>query len=380
MRGSMTERKPGVWLLRVSTGAYTAKGSAVQKSRTFHGGRREAETELGRFVSEVVAEREFNKGHGVTVTALLDRWLAHVAAERTPQTLHSYRLKIEGRLKPVLGPVRLDRLTAAQIDRAMADWSAEGLSPATVRQLYAILGAALHQAHRWGWVAEIATRRASPPSVRRKPGGVPTPDQLRALIVRAEQVADGGVLAAAIALAAATGCRRGELCALRWSDIDLVSGTVTVARSLGWVNGELTEGETKTHQVRRLAVDEFGLSIVRARMAAQRTTAALAGVALDGDPYLLSRSARGALPCLPDGLTHGFGRVARALGMPYHFHQLRHWAATTALSEGHDVRTVAGRLGHADASTTLRVYAHVVEARDQELAGTLGRALRQKAP
>lgn len=376
MKGSMYERQPGVWLLRVYTGRRDLRGNPVQRAKTVRGGKRDAETALAKFVTEVQKDQREVDGHGVTVEKLLDRWLKHSERQRTPQTIHGYRLKIDGRLKPALGKVKVDKLRAHHIDDAMAEWDRLGLSPATIRQLYAILAAALHQAHKWGWVDEVVTKKATPPPVRREPGKVPTPEQLRAFIETAEHQRDGGVLAAAITLAAATGCRRGELCALRWSHVDLATGTVTVGRSLGYVNGKgVVEGGTKTHQVRRLALDEFGVAVVRARMDDQRQVAAAAEVDLAADPFLLSRSARGDLPCLPDGLTHGFARVAEKLGVDFHFHQLRHWAATTALAAGHDVRTVAGRLGHADASTTLRVYAHVLEARDRDVAGELGRAL-----
>jgi len=381
LRGSLKERSPGVWLLRVYTGQRDPKGNPVQKARTFRGGKRAAEQELARFVTEIAEGRLEDAGVGMTVGALLDRWLKHSERERTPQTIHGHRKKIEHRIKPALGKHRLDKLRASHIDRAMADWLEEGLSPAYVRQLYAILAAALHQAHKWGWVKEIESKKATPPSVHLDPGTVPSPEQLRALIGEAEHRRDGGVLAAAITLAAVTGCRRGELCALRWSNIDLGTGIVTVGRSLGYVNGKgVVQGLTKTHLLRRLTLDEFGLAVVQARIEAQRKAAANAEVELAPDPFLLSRVANGSKPCLPDGLTHGFARVAAKLGMDFHFHQLRHWMATTALAAGHDVRTVAGRLGHADASTTLRVYAHVLEARDRDVAGELGRALAPSAP
>jgi integrase len=99
------------------------------------------------------------------------------------------------------------------------------------------------------------------------------------------------------------------------------------------------------------------------------------GVQLSADPFLLSRSADGSEPCLPDGLTHQYQRLANGLGLATHFHELRHFAATTAIAGGADVRTVAGRLGQAHPSVTLRVYAHALEARDRDLAGMLGRAV-----
>jgi integrase len=99
------------------------------------------------------------------------------------------------------------------------------------------------------------------------------------------------------------------------------------------------------------------------------------GVAMVADPFVLSRSGDGSTPCLPDGITGGYSRVANRLGIKSHFHELRHFAATAAIAGGMDVRTVAGRLGHADRSVTLRVYAHAMEQRDRELAGLLGSAV-----
>jgi integrase len=112
--------------------------------------------------------------------------------------------------------------------------------------------------------------------------------------------------------------------------------------------------------------------------------AADAGTRLVADPWLLSRRANGAEPCLPDGLTNGFERLCRTAGLVdvdpadpektrhrYHLHDLRHFAATQALAGNIDPPTVAGRLGHADASITMRIYGHVVEARDQAAAELL---------
>lgn len=93
------------------------------------------------------------------------------------------------------------------------------------------------------------------------------------------------------------------------------------------------------------------------------------------DPYILSRSADGSSPCMPDDLTHAYRRVAQSLGLGGHFHELRHFAATVAIASGGDVRTVAGRLGHADPSVTLRVYSDALEERDRALAGVLGQTV-----
>ena len=172
-----------------------------------------------------------------------------------------------------------------------------------------------------------------------------------------------------------TGARRGELCALRWSDVDWERRLLRIARSLTVIRHAVSEGPTKAHQVRQVAIDDVTGAFLLVRRGQQESYAAQVGVRLCADPYLLSRSADGSGPCLPDGLSHGYERLAKRLGVGGHLRELRHFAATTAIAAGTDVRTVAGRLGHADPSVTLRVYAHVLEARDRELAGVLGSAV-----
>jgi len=150
---------------------------------------------------------------------------------------------------------------------------------------------------------------------------------------------------------------------------------MSIARSLTVVDKIATEGPTKTHQRRSIAIDAALDAFLTKRRADQEAYADAVGLSLVADPFILSRSADGSAPCLPDGLSAGYQRRARALGLTTHFHELRHFAATTAIGAGTDVRTVAGRLGHADPSITLRVYAHALEARDRELASLLGSAV-----
>jgi hypothetical protein len=88
-------------------------------------------------------------------------------------------------------------------------------------------------------------------------------------------------------------------------------------------------------------------------MGDQSAFAETVGVKLVADGYVLSRSADGSVACLPHGLTNAFTRITRRTGISTHFHALRHFSATTAIAAGMDVRTVAGRLGHADPSVTV---------------------------
>lgn len=155
-------------------------------------------------------------------------------------------------------------------------------------------------------------------------------------------------------------------------DVNWVRRLLTIARSLTVIDGVATEGPTKTHQRRGVALDDAMQTLLRKRRADQEAYARQVGVDLVADPFVLSSSANGGQPYQPDTLTDYYKRAAKRLGITTHFHELRHFAATTAIAGGADVRTVAGRLGHADASVTLRVYAHALEARNRELASFLG--------
>ena len=371
MRGTLTERTPGHWRLRVYIGR-DAEGRPLQAVKTVTGGKREAEAALRKFITEV--EHSRSPQRSMTVTALLERWLDHITPTRRPSTIDRYRRKIDKAINPALGIVRLDRLTAEHLDRQYRAWLDGGLSPSTVHVYHAILSASLRQAVKWGWLDRSPAQQASPPAQARSQSRSVSPEHLKRLMVAAEE--DDPTLATAVALAALTGARRGELCALRWSDVDLVEGILTVSRSYTPVNGQRIEGPTKTHQARRLALDIVAVDILSRRWKFQQWYADQVEVALDADPYILSREPTGADPGHPDYLSHAFARLNKRLGLDYHLHELRHFSATTAIAGGADIRTVASRLGHADPSVTLRIYAHAIEARDREVAAILGEALR----
>jgi integrase len=391
----MRERSPGHWELRAFAGPDPVTGKPRQATRTFVGGERAAAKELSALVTEV--ENGKFKRTSATVGQLLDKWLEMGEQSQRPRTLYENRRKIEARIRPTLGDVRLDKLEPDVLDAAYKKWLDDGLSPATVHKYHSILSAACQRAVKWGWIDRSPTERATPPSVIRKEMVVPTPEQLSTLVREAE--ADDPVLASAIALAALTGCRRGELIALRWSDIDLDAGILRIAKSLTVARGEKHEGPTKTHQGRTLALDSIGVEVLRRRWSYIEELAAEAESPLIDDPYVLSYNANGALPANPDTLTHRFhalcvrmekpaltrlrkkkrkaarSELAPADRWPFRFHDLRHFSVTTLIAAGVDIRTVAERHGHARATMTLDRYAHALPERDREAAGVLGSAL-----
>jgi integrase len=383
----------GTWRLRAYVGRDPVTDSPIQEQETFHGTEARARKALAALVTRVES-RKFDRTR-VTVGQMLDRWLAHVegVGKARPKTAYEYGRKIERRLKPAFGATRLDRLEPDVIDAYYRQWLADGLSPSTVRAYHAILSAACHQAVKWGWLDRSPLDRVTAPTPRTHEMKVPTPKQLGVLIRTAEKT--DPVLATAIALAALSGARRGELAGLRWSDVDLVAGTMRISKSLVVVDGEAVVGETKGRQARYIALDDTAVEILRERWAYMVELSERAESPLVDDPYVLSYMAHGGRPAGPDTLTHGFASVCRTLEAParkraketgvkvkdselwpYRFHDLRHFSVTTLIANGVDVKTVADRHGHAQAAMTLNRYAHALPERDRVAAGVLGRALR----
>jgi len=221
--------------------------------------------------------------------------------------------------------------------------------------------------------------RASPPSSRGREIHPPTRQELRQLLE--ECGGHHGDLGNLIFVAATTGARRGELCGLRWSDIDLDAATMTIARSISDAGSHVEVKDTKTHRARRIALDRATCDVLRAHRRGVEERAALAGVTLRTDAYVWSQDLDAATPYRPDRVTGAFRALRDRLDLPHvTFHSLRHFTATTLAASGVSIRTIAGRLGHANPGITLRTYAHFLAAADREAADALGVALADLRP
>jgi integrase len=239
-----------------------------------------------------------------------------------------------------------------------------GLNPLTVRKSHAILSAAFNQAVKWGWVDRNPVLRTTPPSVRVREIQPPTPGELRRLLDAC--VRDHAELGSLIYVAATTGARRGELCGLRWTDVDLDVATMSVARSVSDAGRDVSAKDTKTHQTRRIALDPTTVAVLRDHRRLVEERAGVAGVDLAPTAYVWSQDPDAATPYRPDRVTGAFRSLRDRLGLQHvTFHALRHFAATRA-GQGVAVRTIAGRLGHANPGITLRTYAHFLDPADRE--------------
>lgn len=301
--------------------------------------------------------------------------LHHVLAVLAEEGLIQVR---QGRRAVVSGDG--DKAAALRVRRAMAkhDCAQSGcrphvckpLSPLTIRQIHAILSGAFGAAVRWEWIDRNPALSAKLPKARPRRPSSPEPDVVAKLIATAR---DMGLelLALYLWLAAVTGARRGELCALQWTDLDLDRGVVHIAYSYLVLTGVKMRKDTKTHQDRKLAIDEVTVTVLAERWQYVKEQLARAGVELPDTAYIFAHDPLGE-PWNPNWVTGKVAGVAAATGLKVNVKSLRHYSASQLLAGGIDLRNTAARLGHGSGgATTLRDYADPVTEVDRRAAAYL---------
>ena len=280
-------------------------------------------------------------------------------------------------IAPDLGSLTLRRVTTQRLDAYDASLVREReLSPSSVRHVHAVLRGALGQAVRWGWIPTNPAASASPPKVRRREITPPAITDARARS-SLQRMSMTSISAPSYEYSPATSARRGEACGLRWSDIDAGSRTLSIQRSVASVSGGTIVKDTKTHAARRIALDTDTLTVLATHHQRMQRRALLCRHELDPDGFVFTTTADGSQPLHPDTITGTFSRLCRAAGLSsVRLHDLRHLHATQLLAAGVPVRTLSGRLGHANAATTLSVYAHFLEASDRDAADVIGGLLQ----
>lgn len=369
MKGSIRLKGPDRWQIRVCLGRDPETDRYRYVHREVHGGKRVAQRAAAELVVEVEHGGHQHSGPH-TLTELLERWMAHIEAQGTvdpvplpvshqpqhppPTGDRAHRPPDRCRSGRLLRPPGQGRPRAAQRPQVPRH---------PVRRP--------QPGDKWGWIDRNPTQRSSPPGVRSREIVPPTAGEVRRLLEGCEAVNPD--LASLIYTAVTTGCRRGELCGLRWGDVDLDGSTVVIVRSISDAGRAIQVKDTKTHQARRLALDPSTVEVLRRHLGRTEERAHLAGVSLGPSAYVWSQDLAAAAPYRPDRVTGAFRALTHRLDLAHvTFHSLRHFSATALAGQGVGVRTIAGRLGHANPSLTLRTYAHFLDVADREAAAAIG--------
>jgi integrase len=335
---------------------------------------REAKQVEARLLEEVGAGQH-RGSRARTMAELLERWLEWRPTVKpiAPTTVASYHAALDRYILPALGKLPVRQVDAATLDAFYAHLRTRGgkdgrpLKASTVHEVHAVLSGALKQAVAWGWTGHNPAKLATAPTVEKADVQPPKAEDAARLLAAANE--ESPELGLFLRLAVVLGARRGELCSLRWADINFDRGEVLIAGNVVRVpNQALVHKDTKTHAKRRVAVGAGTVELLRARRVAQAKDALACGTTLAADAYVFSHVPDGSRPIDPDGISHRFLRLARRLGVNCRLHDLRHFMVTQLVAGGVDLRTVSGRAGHADGHMTLGTYAHFQQAQDRHAA------------
>jgi integrase len=376
MKGHLKERSPGHWAI-ILDARDPQTGRRKRRWHSFRGTKRQAQVECSRLITEARGGAFVDPGR-ITVAEYLDRWLEHMRSQVSPRTHECYGETISALLKPAVGNIRLSKLRSPEIAKAYTDAlesgrrsRAGGLSPRSVVMMHRTLHQALKQAVRWSLMTTNPAAAVKPPRVERKQMKVLDTNDTAALI----EAARPSVIFIPVLLNVMVGLRRGEVAALRWRAVDLERGQLAVVASIEQTKLGTREKPPKSGRARTVALPALAVEELRRHRLQQAQDMLRLGVRITDDDHVCLTE--GGEPWRPRSLTHRFIRFIRSTGLPrVRLHDLRHSHATHLLAANVHPKVVQERLGHADITTTMNLYTHVLPGMQEDAAARVDDALR----
>lgn len=366
--GSIYQRDDGRWVACLTLGYEGGK----RHRKTYY-----CKTQQAALEKLAVARHAIQEGLPLgddrqTLVQFLYRWLHEDAKPRVrPKTYTSYEQLIRVHLAPDLGRIPVGKLSPQQVQAFLNRKLAAGLAPRTVQYLHALLRSALNRAVKWGLVPRNVATLTDPPRVPRTEIEPFSPEQALRLL----EAIRGDRLEALYTVALAIGLRQGEALGLRWQDVNLDAGTLSVCVALQRVDGTLQLVELKTERSRRsLVLPEVAITALRLHYARQLEERLVTADAWQ-DHGLVFATMQGK-PLIARNVFRSYQRLLTRAGLPHkRFYDLRHTCATLLLAQGVDPRTIMETLGHSQISLTMNTYAHVLPALQRDAACRMNAAL-----
>ncbi len=337
------KRKDGRWEGRYKNG-YTADGK-TKYSSVYGKSYSTVKEKLEYKRSE--AQRGFDCRCVSTFGEILRSWLSDVKNRVKESTLANYEMKLQKHILPYFSGIKYDKLTADALNNFISAKLADGLSAKYVSDIVLIVKSAAKFAQkRYGYANKISSVTMPKKQSGAEPKLLSSEEQTK---LRNELLANPTSSNIGILLAAATGIRIGELCALKWQDIDLEKSVLTVRhtaqrimKSSGGTQLIVTAPKSAS-SVRELPLPEFIIPVIKE-------------IKADKSAYFLSGSSK---ITEPRTMQYRFKSLLKKAGLPdVNFHSLRHSFATNCIELGIDAKTLSEILGHSSVQITLNRYVH----------------------
>jgi len=290
----------------------------------------------------------------ITVGDFLDKWYEDTAKFKlrtSTQTVHEVMIRLH--IKPAIGFIKLSRLTPIHLQNLYSQKLKDGLSKRSVKYIHTIIHQMLDQAVKWNLVPRNVSNAIDVPTPNKKPVEPLTQDQVNRLLA----VLKDDRLYAFYVVALGCGLRRGELLALTWDCVDLDNGLIHVKKSLQAVKGKgLVVGEPKSESsYRTIAMPEFVRQVLLNKKRVVES------------PYVFCTS--NGTPFGPRNVVRHFKKSLVKAGLPdIRLHDLRHTFVSFMLSQNVPPKDVQVIAGHADFSTTMDIYGHLMPDAKREAA------------
>lgn len=363
--GSVFQRADGRWCGAMYV---TESDDRRVRRRVYGRTRREAEDKL------LELRRKDESGIPIpssklTLERFLREWLSQIVAPRVrPNTLAHYTFHIDKYLVPDLGQRQLGKLSAREVRLYLDSLGRAGRGVRTIRYVHATLRAALEDAVREELIEKNVAKLVRPPSAPRADRHPLTVDEVKVLFRQTRK----DRLHALLVVIALLGLRRSEVLGLRWEDVDLDAGTLTVNQGLHRVGGQLQVMPTKTARSRRtLPLPEVVVEVLREHRDRQEKERVDLAEQWPSSGFVFTTPI--GTPIDPDNCSKFVQASLKAAGVrKVRMHDFRHGCVSVLLALGVPPRIVMEIAGHSALEMTMNVYAHVSLDDKREALNRLG--------
>ena len=363
MRGHIIKRYKNSYTIVLNLGVDPTTRKRKQQWVSVKGTKKDAEKRLAELLHQLDTGT-FMKPGKTTLAEYLQRWLREYAQPNlSPRTVEGYESIIRQHLVPNLGNIPLTQVKPEYLQRYYSEMLSGGrcdgrgsLNPVTVRQHHMVLHRALHIAVKWGLISRNPADAIDLPHCQRPEMHVMNEDNIKTFL----EAAKSTPYYVLFYMALFTGMRRSELLALRWCDVDLILGQISVNRSLHHLRDKSLVFRTpKTAKGRRtIALPPSAILVLKEHKEQQEQIRLMLGTLLVDDDLVFSQS--DGRPLLPDTVSHAWAKLAQRTGLKgIRLHDARHSHASLMLKQGIHPKIVQERLGHASIQVTLDTYSHV---------------------
>ena len=369
--GLVRKRKDGRWEGRIVIG-HKEDGTPIYKS-VFAKTQKELMPKLHGAI-DCYRDADLSEQGNMTLSEWIEKWLTSYAEPTLREsTVRGYRSDVRHHIKPALGNKMLRSITQRDVQKfynalgrktyKASDGSERCLADATVRGVHMLLHEIMEAAVRSRLIVQNPTDGTVIPKLNKPPMKILNEGQLDRFMeaIRAEPLWYDFFYTEIT-----TGLRRGEICGLKWCDLDETNGTLKICRSIHSApGGALEVGNPKTEKgTRTILLPPSTLHVLKER----RKTALTEWIF----PSLLEPEKSTA----PSAAYHRLKVILKDAGLPdIRFHDLRHTFATTALEHGMDVKTLSAIIGHISSATTIDIYSHITGAMQQQAAQKIERGI-----